>query len=94
MANMNLQHADNPVDWYPWGDTAFELAKSQNKPILFSIVYAACHWCHVMEYESFKVVITADENNFPDFLSASLFAGKSTKEDKPTAYVCHNFSSN
>jgi uncharacterized protein len=49
-----LQHAHNPVDWYPWGDEAFEKAKKENKPILLSIGYSACHWCHVMERESFE----------------------------------------
>ena len=47
------QHADNPVDWYPWGDEALHLARTQNKPILLSIGYSACHWCHVMAHESF-----------------------------------------
>ena len=49
-----LQHVDNPVDWYPWGAEALRLAKDQNKPILLSIGYAACHWCHVMAHESFE----------------------------------------
>ena len=49
-----LQHAHNPVDWYPWGDDAFTKAKAENKPILLSIGYSACHWCHVMERESFE----------------------------------------
>ena len=49
-----LQHADNPVDWYPWGREAFEKAHKQNKLVLISIGYAACHWCHVMEHESFS----------------------------------------
>ncbi len=48
------QHADNPVDWYPWGDAAFEKAKREDKPILVSIGYSTCHWCHVMERESFE----------------------------------------
>ena len=48
------QHAHNPIDWYPWGKVAFELAKSQDKPIFLSIGYATCHWCHVMERESFE----------------------------------------
>lgn len=48
-----LQHAHNPVDWYPWGEEAFNLAKSQDKPIFLSIGYATCHWCHVMSHESF-----------------------------------------
>ena len=49
-----LQHAHNPVDWYPWGETALQKAKELNKPILVSIGYSACHWCHVMERESFE----------------------------------------
>lgn len=54
-----LQHAHNPVKWYPWGDEALEKAKKENKPILVSIGYAACHWCHVMERESFEDETTA-----------------------------------
>jgi len=54
-----LQHTDNPVDWYPWGDEALGLAKRENKPILLSIGYAACHWCHVMAHESFEDEDTA-----------------------------------
>ena len=49
-----LQHAHNPVDWYPWGEEAFELAKKEQKPILLSVGYSTCHWCHVMERESFE----------------------------------------
>lgn len=49
-----LQHADNPVDWFAWGDEAFEKAKSEDKPIFLSVGYSTCHWCHVMERESFK----------------------------------------
>src|SRR6187200_647207 len=49
-----LQHAHNPVDWYPWGDEAFEKARRENKPVLLSIGYSACHWCHVMAHESFE----------------------------------------
>jgi uncharacterized protein len=49
-----LQHADNPVDWYPWGDAAFERARDEDRPVLLSVGYAACHWCHVMEHESFE----------------------------------------
>ena len=48
------QHKDNPVDWFEWGEEAFRLAKSRNVPILLSIGYAACHWCHVMAHESFE----------------------------------------
>ncbi len=49
-----LQHADNPVDWYPWGEEALSRARAEDRPILLSIGYAACHWCHVMEQESFE----------------------------------------
>jgi uncharacterized protein len=49
-----LQHAYNPVDWYPWGDEAFEKAKAENKPVFLSIGYSTCHWCHVMEHDSFE----------------------------------------
>ena len=46
--------SDNPVDWYPWGEEALERARAEDKPILLSIGYSACHWCHVMEHESFE----------------------------------------
>ncbi|MGH8752357.1 MAG: thioredoxin domain-containing protein, partial [Burkholderiales bacterium] len=49
-----LQHADNPVEWYPWGEEALKISSEQNKPILLSIGYSACHWCHVMAHESFE----------------------------------------
>ena len=49
-----LQHKDNPVDWYPWGDAAFEKARQEDKPIFLSVGYSTCHWCHVMEHESFE----------------------------------------
>jgi uncharacterized protein YyaL (SSP411 family) len=49
-----IQHADNPVDWYPWGEEAFKKAKNENKPIFLSIGYSTCHWCHVMAHESFE----------------------------------------
>ena len=58
-----LQHADNPVDWHPWGPEALEEAKSKNKPILLSVGYAACHWCHVMAHESFENKMIADQMN-------------------------------
>lgn len=73
-----LQHAHNPVDWYPWGDEAFDKAKAENKPVLVSIGYAACHWCHVMERESFEdthvaaymnehfINIKVDREEYPD----------------------------
>lgn len=58
-----LQHAHNPVNWYPWGDEALHKAKTEDKPILVSIGYAACHWCHVMEKESFEDEATASIMN-------------------------------
>jgi len=58
-----LQHAGNPVDWYPWGDEALERAREEDRPILLSIGYAACHWCHVMEHESFEDPATASVMN-------------------------------
>jgi hypothetical protein len=57
------QHADNPVDWWPWGEEALELARRENKPILLSIGYSACHWCHVMAHESFEDPEVATQMN-------------------------------
>ena len=54
-----LQHADNPVDWHPWGEEAFSIARQQDKPVLLSVGYSACHWCHVMAHESFEDPTTA-----------------------------------
>ena len=54
-----LQHKDNPVDWYPWGEEALARARTEDKPLLVSIGYSACHWCHVMEHESFEDTETA-----------------------------------
>ena len=58
-----LQHADNPVDWYPWGPEALDKAQRENKPVLLSIGYSACHWCHVMAHESFENPATAEVMN-------------------------------
>ena len=58
-----LQHAHNPVNWWPWGPDALERARAERKPILLSIGYAACHWCHVMERESFEDEATAAQMN-------------------------------
>ena len=58
-----LQHAGNPVDWYPWGDEALTRARELDRPILLSIGYSACHWCHVMERESFEDEATAELMN-------------------------------
>jgi hypothetical protein len=54
-----LQHAENPVDWYPWGDEAFERARAEDRPLLVSVGYSSCHWCHVMAHESFESEATA-----------------------------------
>src|SRR5215467_8633389 len=61
-----LQHANNPVDWFPWGDEAFEKARDDEKPIFLSVGYSTCHWCHVMEHESFEndVVATVLNDHF------------------------------
>src|SRR5437763_10681920 len=58
-----LQHADNPVKWFPWGEEAFEKARAENKPIFLSIGYSTCHWCHVMAHESFEDDATAEIMN-------------------------------
>ena len=72
-----LQHQNNPVDWYPWGDDAFARAKAEDKPLFVSIGYAACHWCHVMEHESF-------ENPEIAALMNSLFVNvKVDREERP-----------
>ncbi|HEU4571218.1 MAG TPA: thioredoxin domain-containing protein, partial [Candidatus Limnocylindrales bacterium] len=72
-----LQHAHNPVDWYPWGDAAFAAARAEGKPIFLSVGYAACHWCHVMERESFEDEATAAQLN-RDFVSV-----KVDREERP-----------
>ena len=72
-----LQHAHNPVDWYPWGAEALAKAKSEDKPIFLSIGYAACHWCHVMERESFEDAATAEDMN-RDFVAI-----KVDREERP-----------
>lgn len=71
------QHQDNPVDWYPWGDEAFTRARTENKPILLSVGYSACHWCHVMEHESFADAETAELMN-REFVSV-----KVDREERP-----------
>lgn len=72
-----LQHANNPVDWYPWGEEAFERAKAENKPIFLSIGYATCHWCHVMEHESFE------DKEVARVLSEHVIAVKVDREERP-----------
>ncbi|MBI3251717.1 MAG: thioredoxin domain-containing protein [Candidatus Omnitrophica bacterium] len=72
-----LQHAHNPVDWYPWGEEAFEKARKENKPILLSIGYSTCHWCHVMEEESFENPETAA------LMNARFVSIKVDREERP-----------
>ncbi len=72
-----LQHADNPVDWYPWSEQALTLARQEDKPIFLSIGYAACHWCHVMAHESFQDHTTAD------FMNANFVCIKVDREERP-----------
>ncbi len=72
-----LQHAHNPVDWYPWGGEALARAKAEDRPIFLSIGYAACHWCHVMERESFEDEATAEQLN-RDFVAI-----KVDREERP-----------
>jgi len=72
-----LQHAHNPVDWYPWGEEALKRAKQENKPILVSIGYSACHWCHVMERESFEDADTAR------FMNEHFINIKIDREERP-----------
>ncbi len=72
-----LQHAYNPVEWYPWGEEAFAVAAKQDKPILLSVGYSACHWCHVMERESFENAAIADQMN------ASFICIKVDREERP-----------
>ena len=72
-----LQHAYNPVNWYPWGDEAFEKAKKENKPIFLSIGYSTCHWCHVMEKESFEDLEVAE------LLNKYFIAIKVDREERP-----------
>ncbi|MEM7333141.1 MAG: thioredoxin domain-containing protein, partial [Chloroflexota bacterium] len=81
LANENspylLQHADNPVEWFPWGDAALQKAKAEDLPILLSIGYAACHWCHVMAHESFEDEETAV------FMNKNFINVKVDREERP-----------
>lgn len=72
-----LQHAHNPVNWYPWGDEAFEKARKENKPVILSIGYSTCHWCHVMEHESFEDVEIAN------FMNENFVSIKVDREQRP-----------
>ncbi len=71
------QHADNPVDWYPWGDEAFEKAKREDKPVFLSIGYSTCHWCHVMAHESFE------DKSVAEILNKYFVPVKVDREERP-----------
>jgi uncharacterized protein YyaL (SSP411 family) len=72
-----LQHADNPVQWYPWGQEAFDKARELDRPIFLSIGYSTCHWCHVMAHESFESEAVAD------ILNRDFIAIKVDREERP-----------
>ncbi len=72
-----LQHAENPVAWYPWGEEAFSKAAEQNKPVFLSIGYSTCHWCHVMEHESFE------DQEVADLLNRHFISIKVDREERP-----------
>ncbi|MCU1265106.1 MAG: Thioredoxin domain containing protein [Acidobacteria bacterium] len=72
-----LQHAHNPVDWYAWGEEAFEKARTENKPVLLSIGYSACHWCHVMEHESFE------NEEIAELMNDNFVSIKVDREERP-----------
>jgi uncharacterized protein len=72
-----LQHRDNPVDWYPWGDEAFERARELDRPVLLSIGYSSCHWCHVMERESFE------DDEIARFMNEHFVPVKVDREERP-----------
>lgn len=83
-----LQHQNNPVNWYPWCDTAFSKAKKEDKPVFLSIGYSTCHWCHVMAHESFE------DEEIANLLNKDFICVKVDREERPdidTVYMsaCH-----
>jgi uncharacterized protein YyaL (SSP411 family) len=72
-----LQHQNNPVDWFPWGEEALKKAQEENKPILVSIGYSACHWCHVMEHQSFE------KDNIAEIMNEHVISIKIDREERP-----------
>src|SRR5262249_14617393 len=72
-----LQHKDNPVDWYAWGEEAFARARNESKPIFLSIGYSTCHWCHVMEHESFE------SREIAEILNRNFVSIKVDREERP-----------
>ena len=78
-----FQHAHNPVDWYPWGSEAFDKARSEDKMLFVSIGYATCHWCHVMERESFE------DPDLADYLNNHFVPVKVDREERPDVDKIH-----
>ena len=78
-----FQHAHNPVDWYPWGSEAFDKARSEDKMLFVSIGYATCHWCHVMERESFE------DPNLAEYLNNHFVPVKVDREERPDVDKIH-----
>jgi len=72
-----LQHAHNPVDWYPWGEEAFGKARKENKPVFLSIGYSTCHWCHVMAHESFE------DEEVAELMNETFVSIKVDREERP-----------
>ncbi|MDY3071314.1 MAG: DUF255 domain-containing protein, partial [Eubacteriales bacterium] len=72
-----LQHAENPVDWYPWGEAAFDRARAEDKPVFLSIGYSTCHWCHVMAHESFE------DPDIAALLNDAFVSVKVDREERP-----------
>ncbi|MDZ4231049.1 MAG: thioredoxin domain-containing protein, partial [Dehalococcoidales bacterium] len=81
------QHADNPVDWFPWGDEAFTKAREENRPVFLSIGYSTCHWCHVMAHESFEDAEVARLIN-ETFVSVKIDREERPDIDKVYMAVC------
>ena len=85
-----LQHVHNPVNWYPWGSEALEQARELDRPIFLSVGYSACHWCHVMERESFE------DEGIAGLLNESFVAIKVDREERPDidqVYICLLYTS-
>ena len=72
-----LQHATNPIDWFPWGTEAFDKARREDKPVFLSIGYSTCHWCHVMEHESFS------DPEIAELLNRNFISIKVDREERP-----------
>lgn len=86
-----LQHSENPVNWYPWRQEAFEKARAEDKPIFLSIGYSSCHWCHVMAHESFESLKTAEILN-EKFISIKVDREERPDIDSVYMSVCQAFT--